>query len=356
MRTYNLGDTGIQYPDIVSFCFNPTVINISSPSWKHIIMSISCGGSTITEKRETFNGNCFFDASFYMQTMFDKSDFSVNYSSSGAKDSNMGKLFTISLEFVGDDNSDYFEFTTFSIWGAMQIGERYNGDRELTWFKNFPFTVGLYTAAGATLSYQRNNGQVGSTVISGRGTWNVILPQGLSESDLTIVLPGNTSNPSVFDQTFDYTFQGLANTATNIKIKVDDSENGVYLRWVNRHGMYCYWLFVKGDRNNQVSQDGEFVRNNMQDYNYVNGYHGGTGRRQKKQDTCSVAVCAPLVDSSTYDFLYELALSPVIDMYVQNANNWVGVNVSVDSFIKTSKSLQDFTASIILPESRVASL
>ena len=54
--------------------------------------------------------------------------------------------------------------------------------------------------------------------------------------------------------------------------------------------------------------------------------------------------------------LYELALSPVVDMYVKDADKWLAVNVSVDTFVKTRSSLQDFVATVILPETRTVSL
>ena len=142
--------------------------------------------------------------------------------------------------------------------------------------------------------------------------------------------------------------------ASNVRCRIDDRENGVYLRWINRHGVYCYWLFIAGDKQRQVANDGEFMRNNMQDYNYVNGYHGGTGRKQRKSENSIIPVCAPLVDGDMFDFLCELALSPVVDMYVDG--NWLAVNISVDTYTKTRSVLQDFIATVILPESRIASL
>ena len=148
--------------------------------------------------------------------------------------------------------------------------------------------------------------------------------------------------------------------AANVRLLVDECTDGIYLRWINRHGFYCYWLFKRGDESKQIANDGEFIRNNMQDYNYVNGYHGGSGRKQRKTEENTLLVCAPLVDSETFDFLFQLALSPVVDMYagknVNGVDSWKAVNVSVVNFNKTRAVLQDFVATIILPETRVQSL
>ena len=98
----------------------------------------------------------------------------------------------------------------------------------------------------------------------------------------------------------------------------------------------------------------------MQDYSYVNGYHGGSGRKQRKTEENILPVCAPLVDSDTYDFLFQLALSPLVDMYAGKDSGgndrWQAVNVAVDTYSKTRAVLQDFSAVIILPETRVQSL
>ena len=67
-----------------------------------------------------------------------------------------------------------------------------------------------------------------------------------------------------------------------------------------------------------------------------------------------------IVDSDTYNFLFQLAMSPVVDMYMgkdsDKKDRWQGVNVAVETFNKTRAVLQDFIATIILPETRVQSL
>jgi hypothetical protein len=74
----------------------------------------------------------------------------------------------------------------------------------------------------------------------------------------------------------------------------------------------------------------------------------------------TLPVCAPLIDSITYDFLYQMATSPVVDMFMGYDDNgnarWMAVNVSVGNFVKQRVSLQDFEANIILPETNVQSL
>lgn len=364
MRTKTIDDTTIEYPDEICFCFNPVVINIRGHAWARVqVMVIDEDTSTLHQEiRNTFGGTCFFDISFYMQGAFDTGlSGEIDYSTAGAEDSRLGRKFTVQLVmYESDDDFESFAFDTFAIWGAMQVGERYNGDRTLTWFKNLPFTVGMYTAGAASVSVTADSVSKPAIALSARKVYNIKM-KGLDASrELVLTLPPGTAGSSVFDHTFDYTFQALSNTGSTVRLLVNNCTEGVYLRWVSRHGYYCYWLFTRGDESKQVANDGEFIRNNMQDYNYVNGYHGGSGRKQRKTEENTMPVCAPLVDSDTYDFLFQLALSPLVDMYagkdVNGDDRWLAVNVAVDTYSKTRAVLQDFTAEIILPETRVQSL
>lgn len=79
-----------------------------------------------------------------MQSAFDSVDFKdVDYSEASAKDSKVGKLFKVILILYASDGSDdgNFQFETFVIWGAMRIGERYNGERTLVCFRNLPLRL-----------------------------------------------------------------------------------------------------------------------------------------------------------------------------------------------------------------------
>lgn len=366
MRKTKLDITTIEYPDEIGFCFNPVVINVYGFAWAYIEVIITDEVSKVEhkEKREMFGSSCFFDLASYVQGSFDLLNFNkVDYTSIEAKDSRVGRLFSVEVDMfdISGKLGDSFQFDTFIIWGAMKIGEKYNGSRSLTWFKNFPFSVGMYSATDTGIVNVTVDGVEYSTLsLPDRKVWNLILNGIEANKEVRFELPGSTSSASVFDNTFDFTFRGLLNVATSVLCTVDDSESGVYIRWIDRHGFYCYWLFVSGDESRQVVNDGEFIRNNMADYNYVNGYHGGTGRKQRKTENNTLTVCAPLVDSTTYDFLFQFVSSPVVDIYAgkddEGGCRWQAVNIAVATFVKSQKSLQDFVVTIILPETYMQSL
>lgn len=366
MRTRKVGDTTIEYPDEIAFCFNPIVINILGHAWEYVEAVITDveSGNFNSERRVMFGTSCFFDISFYAQSYFDQVDFKkVDYKKIGAQDSGLGRLFSIEMNFYSDSTTlaNSFQFNTFIVWGAMKVGEKYNGNRVMTWFKHFPFSVGMYSSTKATIYVVSDGSRLPSIELSDRRVWNIILDDYIdADKELIINLPANGVTASVFDHTFDFTFLGILNESSTVRLLVDDSMTGIYLRWIDRHGYYCYWLFTSGDENRQVTNDGEFIRNNMQDYSYANGYHGGAGRKQRKTEEYALPICAPLIDSDTYDFLFQLATSPVVDMYagkdMYGVDRWLAVNIAVGSYNKTRAALQDFVCTIILPETNVQGL
>ena len=61
-----------------------------------------------------------------------------------------------------------------------------------------------------------------------------------------------------FDLTFQYRFDGTQTKKLRINIVDACVDGGVYLRWINRHGFYCYYLFRKGEE--QIKNDnGQFI-------------------------------------------------------------------------------------------------
>ena len=73
-----------------------------------------------------------------------------------------------------------------------------------------------------------------------------------------------------------------------------------------------------------------------------------------------IPLCAPLVDSGTFDLLQDVTSSPVVELYCGNDDDdlpvWVGVGVQAATYTKTRDILQDFAFNLILPEIPVQSL
>lgn len=178
MRTHTIDNTTIEYPDQIGFCFNPVIINILGGNYQSVTATVTdtTTATSDRENRATFGGSCFFDLSFYTQSYFDEYR-EVDYKSTHAEDSKLGRLFSIELDMYNESGTleNSFQFNVFILWGASKVGEQYNGSRVLTWFKNYPFSVGLYSATSGNVKVTIDGSESSPIALSGQNAWNIIL-------------------------------------------------------------------------------------------------------------------------------------------------------------------------------------
>lgn len=366
MRTATNNGVTLQYPDEIGFCFNPCLFVLNGQNIASVAFSLSDGVITQAAEFDALAGKVYGDIREFVQTLFDDTTFGdIDYTAQSTK-SQLGKLVTIHVTAYQQNeegekiSAAEFEFTVFYIWGALALGETYNGRREVTLFRGFPFTVGLYNdgAEGAVLV---GNDGVATTLINldGQGVFDVTIPNEKARHFYIISDFKGTLAETTFDNTYDLTFRKIGTGTFTEKVRVnivDGVDEGFYLRWIDRHGFYCYWLFKKGAEQFQIANGGEYVRNNLLAYDQSYGYQGGAGRRQAytRQDT--VPVCAPLVDRDTWDFLLDIATSPVVDLFRgykadKKTPVWQSVTVQAGTYTKAMRTpLQDFALNILLPE------
>ena len=352
MRQTTTNNITIQYPDAVGFAFLPCIIKASGSGVASIEATISRESKTYTYSVEAFADNCIMDYREYVQALFDGISFgNIDYSRESQK-SNLGAVFDVSVKVKNSEGSDLatFSYTTFYVWGAMREGETWNARKKLTWFTNFPFSFGLYINEETSLLVYAD-GRVTNKHLD-------IAEQGIFEITSKVLKAGAKSysikdydgkiQQATFDTTFDFTFYlKTSDKYTELaSIKTDNTEKGIYLRWVDRHGFYRYWLFTQGDESRAISSDTSFVRNNLGEYDdTIFGYLGANGRRQGYGREDTIPLCAPLVDRNTFDFLQDLASSPVVDMYL-GGYKWQSVTIKAGTYTKTTAEMQDLVSNL----------
>lgn len=144
----NLADAVATYPDEMCFAFNPNFIEIES-GWSSGYFTVEVkkisGKDTVdsqTIRVAFYKGKCKIYLSRLFELMFD--------------DPRNSRCIEVQV-FVKIGSVQLFYFETLVIWGNIAVGERfgnlgvYNRDknvgafqRNLIWFKNFPFTVSLF--------------------------------------------------------------------------------------------------------------------------------------------------------------------------------------------------------------------
>lgn len=362
MRQTEQNGITIKYADEIGFAFLPCIIKASGSGVASIEAKISRDSKAHTYSVEAFADYCVMDYREYVQALFDGISFGGIDYSQDTHQSNLGAEFSISVKVKDSDGNDLatITFTTFYVWGAMKAGETWNAPKKLTWFTHYPFSVGLYISEATSLLVYAD-GRVTSKHLdlAGKGIYELThsaLRAGAK--NYSIKNYGGKIQQATFDTTFDFTFYlKTSDSYTELAaIKTDNTEKGIYLRWVDRHGFYRYWLFAQGDESRAISSDTSFVRNNLGEYDdTIFGYLGANGRRQGYSREDAIPICAPLVDSETFDFLQDLTSSPVVDMYL-GSNKWQSVTIKAGSYTKTTAPLQDFVCNLVINNTKIQQL
>jgi hypothetical protein len=254
--------------------------------------------------------------------------------------------------------TEEFTATSYVIWGSMTSGEEYNGYRRLKWFTNYPFSIGLYANAASTIALCNDGSPTVTKNLSGKGVWNVPLTSYAASRFITVQDNLGTLSPTTFDDTFDLTFSMQSSQQGRVVMRIDldkTTNEGIYLRWIDRHGFYVYHLFKRGDEQRKVDTGGNFIRENMMQYNDIYGYNSGNGRQQWMERNDVQPLCAPLVTQEVFDMLQDITTSPVVDMFLGygtlNRPNWTAVTVEAGQYTKdVKKPEQDFVCNLVLPE------
>ncbi len=366
MRTEKKERVTLKYPDEIGFAFNPCLLVATGEAIEGMTVNIRNGEQREFANYEAFRGACYADLRELVQGFFDTQAFeAVDYGKE--QKTKLGVLLSFEVAVydrnIGDNE---FRFDVFYIWGALRTGgrETYNRYRTLTWFRGYPFVFGIYASGGGSVLLNRDGVPNRFISISEQGVWNVpLLPSDIAKEYYTISDSTGAFTEAVFDATFDMTFkyQGGVETTERLRINVvDDCDGGYYLRWIDRHGFYCHYLFKAGEEQRKVTSDGVFLRNNLLAYDMTYGYQGVAGYRQAKQRDDIIEVGAPLVDSETWDMLFDITTSPCVDMFAgyddEGAPKWVSIGIAAGTYAKKRASLQDFVCNIILPETDVQKL
>ena len=313
MRTQYISGISVSYPEEVVAAYDKNPILIEGFEGTAIQMTVTNNTTkkSVEEKRSPFGGECFFDLAYYLQVLL-KPTFVVSYSS--VSDSGMASRFTVELSFLhGTATIGSMSFDVIATWASV-ISQK---DESLKMFKGYPFTVGVFTDG----TYTINAG--GATFKPSVGVHNFPV----------------TGNTSVVAK------DSSGNVVQSINV-TESCGDGVYLRWIDKCGIYRYWMFRKGNVTNSIKASEEFIRKNT-----------GTDkslRKSSKSVGTKIEICAPLIDENTFDFLLGVAASTVVDMY--NGDEWISVDIEQGDIVREMAMLQDFVVTLALPDTEMQKL
>lgn len=314
----------VTYPEEICFAFNPNRVTVETN--KAVTLYID----RIDDVREPMNGKVEIDLSKYLQSLVSKDKRHWNQ--------------TIML--VTEDGT--FTFYLRIVWGAINIGDTFNDEYTLRWWKGLPFTMEMWLASDAASVRSRYDKNLHTPLELSAG-WVSIDPMEKwpQATDKVVVRVDDGDTASVFDYTFDNTFTGVDRSKVHLyRLKVEEvRECGVYLRWIDRHGWLRYWLFDEGQETTASKALDAVKSVHVGKHEYVVSRYIG------KQAGKSVKLCAPSVTDEEYAMLEQIATSPVVDMWT--GSEWIPVNIealSVTRGGKDWKPLNDFECVMSYPE------
>lgn len=333
-ETYAGREITITAPDL-AFAFNPITIQVDGLLQGNGLLNdatVICNGFKMT-KEVMKEDPVYFDLSAIAISMFERNDFHII----NEQDNVLYKEIELTVAPIG------YKFTIPTIWGALQIGETYTQHKKLTYFKEYPFTIPLFLPAKLDVYF---DGVYYKTL--DKGKYNIDINDLPNIKNISAF---GTEMRSIFDLTFDSTFQPeKVLIPQNISIEINNDNcltDGVYLRWINKHGEYNYYLFRQTTTANEIKDLDVTFDDSYRTVDYTNKYHNAITKSIGKQFTQTIKLFASLVNAETYSFLIDMLQSPVVDMYFKDVDSWQGVMLADGTFTETTSTLQDLEFSLI---------
>lgn len=347
----------IDYPNELAYAGMPAIVRVSQLDTAYIGVGITIkvGENYYTETRTPYNGEVVFDISRYMQTAFIERNLSPRYGDMAEEQGSISNTqysvsVVVSLTNVSGTMENAHSFDVNALVGYMPIGRSNGGVRGRKWFVNFPQTFDFYgedhiyiRLDDTSVTFERLGNAIQQISVELSPYWGNAT-EGAQSAVLTatdaVYLNGDVLNRGA---------------ESAYRLTIDRCTKGVYLRWLDNFGQWCYYLFRTTGRNYttkevQSWQDG-ILRNELQPENDVY-----IGHSQQLSQQESISLGAKLVDAETFDFLLTLTNSPIVEVLTNateyQANNvttplWERVSVAGGSYARTGAPLQDFAVSIV---------
>ena len=357
MRYYRIGSLQFYYPDTVSMAFNKSIVKMYRSDLKAASCTVRSGDVSQKMSADARNGKAIIDITACVQSCFDDNDFTFYYDE-GVEKSTLGRNVSLTFGYEltdGTSQEAVHEVGVFYIWGALMRGETLGARRKYVAWENYPFCMSLWVLGAGGVVWRNNaSGDTAQKDITEQGMFVCNALEYLREGDrITVSDKGAVMGLTTFDKSYSYSFQTASVSEGSViaDIEVRADMDGVYLRWIDRHGMWRHWLFASGEESRAVTADGEFVRNQLENQAETYGMLGNNGRRHTYSREDTVELCAPLVDSETFDILQDLTTSPVVDMYIGKEDDdyaaWQSVTIKDGTYQKTTADLQDFVCNMV---------
>lgn len=361
----------IQFPNEYCFAFNPNYIFLELGTGNTMSVKIEVTDGTISNSVTCAvyrgSGRCY--VSKLIELLFDKEYLSKRSAN-------------VTFRVYANNGEEVLlaESASIAIWGSMKVGDTFGGgtmlndlysvsnhakfQREVVWFKAFPFKVSMFSpSASKSLTLREDGGS--EKVIQEETT------PGIFEVTLTgtstrkkeliykIELEAETVKSS-FTNVFDKTFTGDLYKYLDelLKVTVSDATEGYYIRWIDQYGFLEYWLFRKDTLTNKNKLGDTSIE---QDDAIGEVFYPNHERTTHVENTKTIKCGAVNLTKGQYKVISTILASPHIDLfkgYDMDKNEiWIPVNVVAGSSkCDEMKVLQTFELQFTMPDTESQTL
>lgn len=375
------GSRVCEFPNTVHFANVPAIVRVY---WDHLfgdyvpdvvtIQLSDVDARMYTEYRAVFNNEVVFDIRRFMQTAFvDLGIDVVNYSG-GMWIVNPNYHSVDAVVSYKDANNNTViaaSFTVDAVFGNIERGESTGGNIRRRWFINYPFTLDFYVKKGDEFNLIVDGEDrpgvnfatdelPSSAPLRASGYFRRLLNVKKLIDPFTIDKNFRLSQPFGYVTKNDVESAGIATYDVDIDRTPADCKKGVYLRWIDNLGRFCYWLFKDLGTSDAVVGSSYISADIVNPIIYNSGVNAGTDVRQSFSRTKTRNLGAKSVDADLFEFLLTLVSSPFVDMFdgydANDVPQWHRVNVAPGTVARSTKPRQDFTVAIVEPTQITQSL
>ena len=379
--TNQSGQRVCEYPNTVHFANVPAIVRVKwatgTAEYVPDVVTVQLAdidARIYTESRAVYNNEVVFDIRRFLQTAFvDRALDEVDYSGGMwlVNPNFQSADVVVSYKDANDNTVVVVSFTVDAVFGNIERGESTGGNLRRRWFINYPFTLDFYVKRGDAFNLIVDGVDRPGVNFA---TDEIPAPSPLRASGYyrrllnvkELIDPFTIDKNFRLSQPFGYVTENDVESAGIVTYDVDidrtpaDCKKGVYLRWIDNLGRFCYWLFKDLGTSDAVTGSSFVAAELRNPLIYEDNLNRGTDVRQSFARSKTRNLGAKSVDRETFDFLLSVVSSPFVDMFdgydANDIPQWHRVNVAPGTVAKSTKPRQDFTVAIVEPTQLTQSL
>lgn len=309
----------------------PVIVEIADGETEGIPVSFTVTsnetGASYTETRDTHNGKASIDVSRIMQILTKDVETVFDRPEEEAVDTSFYYEIVVSYE---DADGVQYEMARFSeqegVYGALDAGESYGNTVHRRLWVNFPQTFGIRRASTGLKVIRPINAtpSVNKANKAGYALNYIKLLTDLHQESTVEDVTRYIETDKIITSWDAVVQSGSASTTTYriIEVRPDYSkpDDGIYLRWLDRSGETCSWLFRKSKLSTKTTLRDSFSRYYSGDLTAPTRYSRLVNPlRAEYAEARELTVGDDCVSSEEFDALVSLATSPLVEMLVSGS-------------------------------------